>query len=111
MKLVDLKLSKADAKDEAGCAPSSDKPLYPYGTTLYLDEDEQKKLGIKDMPDVGTEFPIEALVVVVGTSERQTQDGTRKTLDLQITKLGIGIEEEPTTPEGKAAAKLYGKGK
>lgn len=109
MKLVSLKLDPKDAAEEVSCDPKpSDAPMYPYGTCLYLDEDEQKKLGIKDMPDVGTEFPIEAVVVVVGTSERQTQGGTRKTLDLQIVKLGIGIEEEPQTMEDKAAAQLYG---
>lgn len=112
MKLVSLKLDPADAKEEAGCVPECDPPLYPYGTCLYLDEDEQVRLGIKEMPGVGTEFPIEGVVIVTGTSERQMQDGkTRKTLDLQITSMGLGITEEPDTTMGKAAQTLYGKKK
>jgi hypothetical protein len=39
------------------------------------DEDEQKKLGIKEMPAVGSEFPIQGVVKVIGTSERETQGG------------------------------------
>lgn len=108
MKLVSLKMDPAEAKEEAGCAPSCDPPLYPYGTSLYLDETEQKKLGILEMPAVGTEFPLEAVVTVIGTSERQTQDGTRKTLDLQITKMGLGIQGESAMD--RAAKKLYPSG-
>lgn len=111
MKMVSLKLSAKDAKEEIGCAPTpADAPAYPYGTRLYLDEDEQKKLGIVDMPDVGTEFPMEAVVCVVGTSERQTQGGTMKTLDLQIVKMGIGIEGDDPALKSSAAGKLYPKG-
>src|SRR4051812_38979480 len=102
MKLVSLELSAADAKEEGGCDPTpADLPKYPYGTCLYLDEDEQAKLGIKEMPDVGTEFPIEGVVKVVGTSQRETQGGVRKTLDLQITKMGLGITDK--TPMDRAA--------
>lgn len=107
MKLVNLAMKPSEAKEEAGCAPVCDPPKYPYGTCLYLCEDELKKLGIKEMPAVGTEIPIQAVAKVVGTSERETQEGSRKTLDLQITKMGFGIEEEPTTTMGKAAKKLY----
>lgn len=111
MKLVSLELSPKDAKEEVGCMPDADAPKFPYGTSLYLDEDEQAKLGLTEMPDVGTEFPMEAVVRVTGTSQRETQSGTRKTLDLQIVKMGIGIEAEPEGAMGKAAATLYGKGK
>jgi hypothetical protein len=51
------------------------------------------------------------VVKVIGTSERETQGGVRKTLDLQITKMGLGIEEPDTAPMGRAAQKLYGNGK
>lgn len=109
MKLVSLKLDPKEAKEEAGCAPTCDPPLYPYGTCLYLCEEELKKLGIKGMPTVGTEFPMQALVKVVGTNERETQDGKRQTLDLQLISMGLGIEEEDTSKFGKAAAAMYPK--
>lgn len=103
MKLVSLQLSKKEAKDDAPCAPSEDLPRYPYGTQLYLCEEEMKKLGLTEMPAVGTEFPITAIVKVTGTSERETQEGSRKTLDVQITKMAVGDEEESSP----AAKKLY----
>lgn len=109
MELVSLKLDPKDAKEEAGCAPTCDAPLYPYGTCLYLDEDEQKKLGITEMPDVGVEMPVTAVVKVIGTSQRETQDGVRKTLDLQITSMAIGAEEEDKEVQSAAARKLYPK--
>lgn len=107
MKMVSLKLTRKDAKEEVGIPP--DLPEYPWGTQLHLDEDEMKKLGLKEMPPVGTEYPIEAVCKVIGTSERETQDGKRATLDVQIIAMAIGDDEEPDTPQGKAAKTLYGK--
>jgi hypothetical protein len=104
-KMVSMALSKKEAKDEAPCEIPADQPRYPYGTSLYLDEDSLKKLGMEEMPSVGTEFPIMALAKVTGTSERETQDGSRKTLDIQLIKMGVGGDEKPTG----AAKKLYGK--
>jgi hypothetical protein len=104
-KMVSMQLSKKEAKEEAPCATPDDQPRYPYGTSLYLDEDSLKKLGMEEMPSVGTEFPLMAIAKVTGTSERETQDGSRKTLDLQITKMAIGSDDKPTG----VAKKLYGK--
>lgn len=106
MKLVSLAMSPEEAKDDAPCAApdAGDAPKYPYGTCLYLDEDALKKLGIKEMPSVGTEIPVQALAKVTGTSERETQEGTRKTLDLQIVKMGFGSGEDAMT---RAARTLY----
>lgn len=109
MKLVNLAMKPKETQAEAPCTPDpGDQPKYPYGTQLYLCEDELKKLGMKEMPTVGTEVPIMAVAKVVGTSERETQEGSRKTLDLQITSMGFDLPEEPTTAMGKAAKKLYG---
>lgn len=110
MKLVSLKLDPKEAKAEAGCAPTCDAPLYPYGTCLYLDADEQKKLGIEEMPEVGAEMPITAVVKVIGTSSRETTEGVRKTLDLQITAMAIGPEPEDKEIQSSTARKMYPKG-
>lgn len=108
-KMVSMELTPDEGKKEVSCDPCDvDKPKYPYGTCLYLCEDELKKLGIKDMPAVGVEIQIQAVAKVIGTSERETQQGSRKTLDLQITQLGLDAPEAPTTAMGKAAQKLYG---
>lgn len=78
-----------------------EKPIYPYGTCLYLEEDTLAALGIKEMPTVGTQIPIQAVAKVTGTSEREFEGGTRKTLDLQITSMAF----EPDA--GEQVKKLY----
>lgn len=104
-KLVSLKLTRKEAKDDSGIPP--ELPEYPWGTQLHLDEDEQKKLGIKSMPSVGTEYPITAVCRVIGTSERETQDGKRSSLDVQIISMALGDEDEEL--DSPAAKKLYPK--
>lgn len=108
-KLVSMEIKKGEEKQEAACAPCEvERPKYPYGTSLYLDEVAMKKLGMKEMPSVGTEIPVIAIAKVTGTSEREYEDGKRQSLDLQITSMAFDLPEEPTTPMGKAAQKLYG---
>lgn len=85
--MVNLELSKTEAQEESGIDPSL--PRYPYGLTIYLDNDTLAKLGITDMPKVGGTMQLTATVKVTGTSERESQnkDGVAETnacVDLQI---------------------------
>lgn len=116
MKIADLVMTKAEAEKDMGITPEgkpdpAELPRYPYGTCLYLDSDTIKKLGIAGdedgggMPKVGTEFVIVGRARVKGTSQRESQDGTYASLDLQLVKLGI----EPA-PQGETLAqKAYSK--
>ena len=57
MQLVSMQLTEAEAKEESGIAPAtseSDLPRYPYGLCLDLDDEALQKLGITDMPAVGS---------------------------------------------------------
>lgn len=114
MKLVSLELTKAERKKEAEplSAPMAERPLYPYGTSLYLNDETLAKLGIDEMPAVGTTFMIEAVVKVTGTSEREYEGGSHRTLDLQITEMSLEEGEEEAAEEkqtfGGAAKTLYG---
>lgn len=109
--MPNLALSPEEAKKEYGdCCVSPEGenlPKYPYGLSLYLDDDTLKKLGITDLPKVGTSMPATITVTVTGTSQRATQSSKegeqmRTCVDLQITDMDI------TTPTKSAADVLYG---
>lgn len=106
--MTNLAMTKEQAKSEYGVEPTDDDlPKYPYGLSIYLDDDTLKKLGITDLPKVGTSMPATITVMVTGTSQRATQsskDGKqlRTCVDLQITDMDI------TMPTKSAADVLYG---
>lgn len=106
--MPNLALTKEEAKDQYGIEPSDDTlPKYPYGLSIYLDDDALKKLGITDLPKVGTSMPATITVTVTGTSQRATQSSRegeqmRTCVDLQITDMDI------TMPTKSAADVLYG---
>lgn len=105
MALTSMKLApKAADKDmEATCCPSGEAPAYPYGLCLYLDNDTLAKLGIAELPDVGTKLVLSAIVEVTSNTQRQTQEGKNVAMDLQITDMDL------EAPGKSAAQRLYGK--
>lgn len=105
MKLVDMKISKAAAKEAS--SPSlaeGDGPRYPYGLSLTLDHDALDALGL-DMPKVGTTLLLTALVDVTSCSMNEQQDQeARLSVGLQITDMALD-----KAPKGADASDaLYG---
>lgn len=85
-----------------------DGPRYPYGLCLNLDTETLKKLGITELPKVGTKFMIVAKVDVTGVSMHQQQDGDESMCaSLQITDMELKGSQR--TPD-ELAASLYAKG-
>lgn len=113
-KLISLKLDKKESKKESPEAREIEGPRYPYGTSLYLDEVAMEKLGIAEMPEVGEECRIVATAKVTGTSSREYDGGSHKTLDIQLTEMSVEWPSEKDGEEGglesAAAKKLYPKG-
>lgn len=105
MKLAKMELKGAEAKAETLEAKETERPKYPYGTSLYLDEVALAKLGIKEMPEVGQELRIEAIGKVVGTSSREYEGGAHQTLDIQLTDMACEVAGDE---EESPARKLYG---
>ena len=107
MKLVSMKMSKADA--DAKMEPSSlmtDRPMYPCGLNLNLDDDGLEKLGLTmDDFTVGKSMTLIATVDVTGCSmnERQGEDASTS-ISLQITDLCL---EDGAAKATAAAATLY----
>lgn len=107
MALKSMQLTPEEAKDEYACAPTSDgdAPRYPYGTQLCLGDEALAKLGITQLPVVGTRVMIIAEAYVSGVSMRERQGGKRtQDVDIQITAMDV----QPTTQGPDPAAVFYG---
>lgn len=105
--MKDMSMSKAEA--EKACSvmsPEKDKPKYPYGLCLHLDNETLKKLGYQNLPDIGTKVKIEAVGEVKSISASDSQEGgSHKSVDIQITEMEVSAGGEKNE---KAAEELYG---
>lgn len=85
------KATKANVLSPGLDSPSSEP--YPYGLRLTLNEDSLAKLGITDLPAVGTAMVLTAKVTVSSASESE-HEGEKKHRDisLQITDMDLGAK-------------------
>lgn len=113
-KLVDMKFTKAEAKAEAEeySKPSPDnEPQYPWGLQIRLEDESLAKLGITKLPEIGAEFHLTVVAQVQSATESKMASGrTDRCVCLQITMMGIDLEEsaaqekgEKSTPASEAA--------
>lgn len=81
-----MRLSEAD-RETVG-TPSEKPPPYSYGLTLRLEKPELKKLGMKELPEVGQEYEIIARGRVSNVYESQSE-GNRgdRAVSIQVTHL------------------------
>lgn len=104
--MINLKMSPDEAKHEYGetALPQEiEQPKYPYGTSIYLDEMVMKKLGMENLPEVGSEMTLMAKVKVVSVSERERLGGEKcKNVDLQITEMEFGAPQATRTDTERA---------
>jgi len=108
MKLTDLTLTPAEAKEMVDdCTPCGDAepPKYPYGTAMYLPDEVLKKLGVTELPAVGTKMLLTAEVFVTGVSEREDQKEKHKSVDLQMSAASLSpmAAQAPDRSEGRPA--------
>lgn len=93
MKMTSMKNAPSEKKPESSVF-ASDQCAYPYGLCISLDEESIKKLGIKDLPDVGAKMKIEAMVEVTMVSSNEHKlYGENRNISLQITELALGKEK------------------
>lgn len=85
--------------------PAMDKPSYPYGLQLSLNEDCLEKLGVADLPEVGEMIHVMAMAKVVGVRENATEGHASCCVELQITHMALEDEDEESPSK-----KLYSKG-
>jgi hypothetical protein len=102
MKLVSMKITKADrdARMEMSAPSEKDAPAYPWGLSLNLDTD------VLDNYKVGETVTLCVQREVTSLSINETRgSGENKSLGLQITDLGF-MDDESEDAESKTKA-LY----
>ena len=68
--LKNLLISSGE-KRENSIMSLEDKPSYPHGLKLHLDEDTVKKLGIAEAPEVGKKVQVMAIGEVVSVNKEE----------------------------------------
>lgn len=102
--MINMKMTKKEAKEYTSPSPEN-APAYPYGLSLYLNDETLKKLGYETAPAAGTELTLIAKVTVTSCGMNQQQDGDQEIrCDLQITDM------ELSGPAADATA-IYSKSK
>lgn len=91
MKLVSMKrdAEKDERDDSKECCESAHSPDFPWGTRLCLEDEQLQKLGLESMPAAGARLQIGGVGEVIGFREEQVDGKTKRTLDIQITELGV----------------------
>lgn len=91
-----MKMSQEEADEQYGSPTKlADRPEYPYGLEVTLNDDALDSLGLSPMPAVGEEMMIIARVKVCRTNAYETQGGdTEKSCSLQITDMAVEKEEK-----------------
>jgi hypothetical protein len=96
MALKDLKITKAEAEKEKknyAISGPGDGERYSYGTRLTLDDAELKKLGIKELPAVGTVLMFEAKAKVISSRQSASESSNNRSIELQITHMDLEADE------------------
>lgn len=98
---MQMKNMKVDnpASDQAQPTMMSDPSDYPYGLCLRVDEDSIDTLGLTDLPEVGTEIMIQAKAVVRATAISDQEGDQNRSMELQITDLGLEIGKKKDIQE------------
>ena len=103
-KFVSMAMSPEKAKETVGgsvpvAAPSPPPaPLYPYGLCLSLADEELAKLDLDPDCEVGDTIHLCCLAKVTECSSRDTSDGPKRRIELQITDLAIEDESTEMPP-------------
>lgn len=86
--------TRLSAKEREANSPvvSIDSPEYPYGTRICLDNEMLDRLGIDNLPKVGSSFAVSGIGEVISVSEHDGQDGKRRSIDIQLIRLAVTPE-------------------
>jgi len=103
MKMMSMKRTAEDKRKDMGepCAIGSIAPDFPWGLCINLGADELRKLGIKEMPEAGSQMMLMATVTVTrvevtAAAGVKPNDDPNRRIDMQITDMMLG-----ELPEGE----------
>lgn len=98
-----MKNMKKGMKDMGGAEvsmPEYKEPEYPYGLKISLQNESLKKLGIKEMPEVGQKMMVHAMCEVCSVSKYDSKEGGEvKSMELQITDMEL-MKNKKSDSEG-----------
>lgn len=100
-----INMKRAPEREEMPGEIEKDEPRYPYGLCISLEKEDMDKLGLSNLPKVGTEVSFIAKAVVKGTSAYETQGGSDMRVELQITDMEMKADQ--TERNNAAASMLY----
>jgi hypothetical protein len=109
VKLTSMKMDQTSREPMPCESTPSDRPVYPWGLSLTLDDETLTKLGIDSLPKVSSALLLTARVEVTACEEREVRHESRteqrRSVSLQITDAAL------TEPDGtaNAATILYDK--
>jgi hypothetical protein len=92
--MIDMTLSPDAAKQETFLGDQDGGPKYPYGLSLYLDNDTLNRLGIQTLPAVGAQMSLTAICKVTSVGADEDQSGMVQRVNLQITAMEISEAEK-----------------
>lgn len=109
-KLKSMKIDPKAREEKYDASAVVDRPIYPWGLSLTLDNEALETLGI-GLPEVGKTLMLHARVDVTAVSEHESNSGgkttTNRSVSLQITDMCL---EADAGEGGRATEKLYGTG-
>lgn len=99
-----MKMDPAEQAEYANGSIMAERPLYPWGLAITLDDEALKKLGITKLPEIDQVMEIRCIAQVVGLHSRKESDEENDSyVNLQITDMEI-----VDSGSESAAEKLYG---
>lgn len=102
--MVDMKMNQSEMEPKSilGDNPE-EKEQYPYGLQIRLEGDQLKKLGISQVPKVGSYLNIKAQACVCSVTQSESEgEAPRQCVMLQIEQMEVAKGQED------AGQKLYG---
>ena len=85
--MISMKLSAEESK-QRGETAMADRPKYPYGLSINLENEAIEKLGLPALPAVGSTMLLYARVQVESVSERESKgEEKNRSIGLQITDM------------------------
>lgn len=87
--MINMKTSEKRSATLLADSVEADTPEYPYGLRINMDDDSLKKLGITELPEVGTTMTLQARVEVVSVSQHESDNGKHRDMSLQITDMAL----------------------
>jgi hypothetical protein len=112
-KLVSMEMDKSQSDAMYGMPETADKetgPKYPFGLQVRLEKEDLAKLGIKELPEIGTDMKLVAECEVISISQNESKDGLQsQCVCLQIEMMGLApMKNDPSEKKEDPAKTLYG---